>query len=477
MFDSYTARAASDEAASSPFTKARIGSRATALAAALLMAACSSGSDGDTTQDPDLGPLVDELRTVVTNQSIQPVPDPPSLSADLVELGRALYFDKELSGDRDVSCATCHLASQHGSDGRTLPAGVGGAGIGPARIAGSTIPRHSPMNLNAFHGEAMFWDGRVQFVPGGGGGPDVLETPAGADLTAAMMSVFTPGLETLAAQAMFPPTSRDEMRGQSGDNEIADEADGDFTAIWDAIIARLVSFPTYVTMFQDAYPGLLVGDIHMGHVGNALAAFQAVEFGRIDSPFQAFLGGDDAALSAAQLRGAIEFFAPQSRCTVCHSGPFFSDFRFHNIGMPQIGPGKGNGVGNDDDFGRENTSGNAADRYRFRTPSLLNVGLTAPYGHAGQYSTLRAMVDHYRNAENRLLNYDIMEHVSDSSLFATQVANQSDVIARLAPAVDQPIQFNVDDMTAFMHALTATSAVDLSSVVPASVPSGATIDQ
>ena len=439
------------------------------------MVGCSSGGGGGDTQE-DTSQLASQLRGVVTAQNLQSVPDAPVVSSDLVELGRALYFDKEISGNRDVSCATCHLMSQTGSDGRTLPSGVGGAGLGPNRIAGSVVPRHSPVNLNSHHGEAMFWDGRVEMRPPMGGGPPMLITPAGAAMDATIIGVFTPGLETLAAQAILPPTSRDEMRGTSGDNELADIADGEFALIWDGIVDRLVSFPTYVTMFQDAYPGLAMVDIHIGHVGNALAAFQAVELRAADSPYQAFLAGDDSALTAEQLRGALDFFDPASRCTVCHSGPFFSDFNFHNIGMPQLGPGKGNGVGLDDDFGRENVTTQAGDRYRFRTPSLLNVALTGPYGHAGQFSTLRSMVDHYRNVSNSLNNYDIMDHVTDSSLLSTQVANQAAVLAVLDPAVSNPIQFNVDQVTAFMNALTATSALNLSGIVPASVPSGLTID-
>ncbi len=443
--------------------------------ATLTLAACSSGGDENPVIE-DTSQLAGMLRNVITIQNLQPVPDAPVLPTELVELGRALYFDKEISGNRDVSCATCHLMSQMGSDGRTLPAGVGGAGVGPTRTAGSIVPRHSPMNLNSHHGRAMFWDGRVELGPPMGGGPPVLTTPAGAAMDATITGVFRPGLETLAAQAILPPTSRGEMRGEVGENELGDIADNEFALIWDAIVDRLVSFPTYVTMFQDAYPGLAMGDIHIGHVGNALAAFQAVELHAADSPYQAFLDGDDGAMTAAQLRGALEFFDPASRCTVCHSGPFFSDFNFHNIGMPQFGPGKGNGVGLDDDFGRENASGLGGDRYRFRTPSLLNVELTGPYGHAGQFSTLRSIVDHYRNVSNSLNDYDIMDHVSDANLVGTQVANQPQVLAVLDPAVSGPIQFNVDEVTTFMSALTATRALNLDDIVPTSVPSGLSID-
>ncbi|MEL6428726.1 MAG: cytochrome c peroxidase [Planctomycetota bacterium] len=445
----------------------------TAPALLALSAACSSGgSSGDGTESAPPDPaLVAQFRGVVSAQGILAAPAAPVLDTALVELGRALYFDKELSGNRDVSCSTCHLASEHGSDGRTLPRGVDGAGVGPARVAGEIVPRHSPINLNAGHGDAMFWDGRIEVLPGG-----ALRNPADAQLTAAMQAVFTPGLETLAAQAMFPPTSRAEMRGETGENELADIADGDFTGIWEAIVDRFVAIPTYANMLTDAYPGTALVDFHMGHLANALAAFQATELHRVDSPFQRFLAGDDGALTTPQLRGALQYFGPQGRCSVCHVGPLLSDFRYHNIGMPQLGPGKGDGVGSDDDFGREQVTGAAAERYRFRTPSLLNVELTAPYGHAGQFSTLESMVRHYRNVTNSLNTYDIMEHVSDTDLISTQLANESDVLANLSGVVSNPLNFDVDDMVEFMRALTADSARDLSDVVPVSVPSGSTVD-
>lgn len=276
---------------------------------------------------------------------------------------------------------------------------------------------------------------------------------------------------------MFPPTSRDEMRGADGENELADVDDADLDGIWSAIVARLVSFPEYVIMFGEAYPGTATGDLTMAHVGNAIAAFEANAFARTDSPFQAFLLGDDLALTNAQLRGALDFFGPVAQCSECHSGSTFTDERFHGIGMPQFGPGKGHGALGDDDFGREGFTGQPQDRYRFRTPTLLNVELTAPYGHAGQFSTLESMVAHYRDATAGLLAYDIAAHVTDPDLIGTQVPNQAAVIARISNRVDRPLPFDTDDMTAFMRALTADGARDLSAVTPSTVPSGLSIDE
>lgn len=426
------------------------------------------GDNGDRADPAD----VSQLRTVLGNEGVTSLVAPPLRSAALVELGRALFFDKEISGNRDISCATCHLPSAGTTDGRNLPSGVGGSGLSIARVGGATVPRHSPATLNAHMLDGLFWDGRVERLGGG-----ALRSPAGAELTAGMIGVFPAGLEVLAAQAMFPPTSRGEMRGQVGESELGSIADGEFTLIWDAIVSRLVSFPEYITLFANAYPGTITADLNMAHVGGAIAAFEESAFFRVDSPFQDFLEGDDTALTGSAVLGALEFYAPVSHCSVCHDGSTFTDELHHNIGMPQFGPGKGDGIGGDDDFGREQVTGNMADRYDFRTPPLMNVELTAPYGHLGQFRTLRSMLVHYSDATQSLQNYEIGIHVTDPSLLGTQIGNQADVLANLHPLLSAPLAFDVDNMLAFMEALTAASARDLSSVAPANVPSGLTIDQ
>lgn len=427
---------------------------------------CSSGSSEDSLDTV----LVAQLRAALAGAGVTAPAAPPVVSDELFDLGQALYFDKLLSGNQDVACSTCHLASEATIDGRTLPLGVGGTGIAAARINGALVPRNAPQVLNAHLFDSMFWDARVEFLPGG-----ALRTPAGAQLTVGMEAVFTPGLELLAAQAMFPPTSRAEMRGEVGENEVADVADGDFTAIWQALIDRFVALPAYVTLFQEAYPGVLPAEIHMGHVGNAIAAFEARAFGLSDSPLTRFLNGVDNALTQAELSGGLEFFG-DGGCARCHNGPAFTDGVFHNVGMPQFGPGKGSGVGLDDDFGRELVTGNSADRYRFRTPTLLNVELTAPYGHVGQFSTLTSIVAHYRDVPLSLTAYDVMDHVTEPGIVGTVVANTSEVLMDLSPLVSSPRAFNVQKVTTFLRTLTADSARDLSSTVPLFVPSGLSID-
>src|SRR5262249_9460643 len=157
-----------------------------------------------------------------------------------------------LSGNRDISCATCHLPAETLGDGLSLSVGTRGAGAGHLRRLGAGRafePRNSPTLLNAGSiADSMVWDRRVR--PGTGPTSNgTLLAPAGAALPGSVTDL-------LAAQAMMPVTSRLEMRGEVGDldvlgnpNELAALGDTDFTGIWQGIMARLLAIPAYVTKF------------------------------------------------------------------------------------------------------------------------------------------------------------------------------------------------------------------------------------
>ncbi|MEW6278557.1 MAG: cytochrome c peroxidase [Candidatus Eremiobacterota bacterium] len=395
-----------------------------------------------------------------------PVQDP-----ELVALGQALMFDKILSGNKDVSCATCHHPTQHTGDGLSLSIGTGGVGLGPTRQLGAGrpfIPRNAMDLFNRANVPVMFLDGRVRRGPQG-----TFQTPAGAQLP--------PGLQsTLAAQAMFPVTSRDEMRGQVGDlaadgtvNELAVLADDDFTGIWAGLMARLTANPQYVALFDAAFPGVPTNQLGFQHAANAIGAFEASQFASLDSPFDRYVAGDNAALTEAQKRGAVLFFGT-ARCSVCHRGGLLSDFAFHDVAFPQVGPGKGAEAPLDFGLGRE--TGNVADRFKFRTAPLHNVALTGPWTHAGGYTTLEAVVRHYINPAQAMQSYDPTQldprlqgqvHVQDTLA--------AGVLENLDPALRPPLQLSdadVADVVEFLNALTDPAALDMSQQVPASVPSG-----
>ncbi len=405
-----------------------------AFAAALLMpialasVGCDSpsGPDGDFGDRGDPGPgdddLIGQVRARMADQGIDPLPPAPAVSEPMVALGQSLAFDKILSGNENISCLTCHHPLTGSDDDRALPRGEGGVGLGAARQGGPIVPRNAPALFNLHTYETMFWDGRVQRLRDGS-----LRTPAGDHITPQMEAVFDHGI--VSAQAMFPVTSHEEMRGLAGDNELADIPDDDFTAIWAALMQRLGEVPEYVEMFEDAYPDTRFEDMTFAHAANAIAAFEVVAFESRDSPWERFVGGDDEALDAEQLQGARLFF---DNCARCHSGPAFSDFRHHNTGLAQFGPGTGAGPNGNDDYGREQVTGDARDRYAFRTTPLFNVELTGPYGHAGQFAELDDHIAHYINPAGSLRDYDVQEHVDEEVLWPTVLDNLDAILDTLS---------------------------------------------
>ena len=404
----------------------------------------------------------------VTQLDFGPTPDPT-----LVTLGESLFFDKLLSGNRDISCATCHHPEFASADGLPLSFGTGGHGLGTRRVADpqrELVPRNATelFNRGAPEWTTMFWDGRVNLSAVYG-----LSSPVGNGLP--------PLLQTaLQAQAMFPVTSRDEMRGFFGDydanrqlNEIAAVSDMKPKLIWARLMKRLLAVPGYVELFRAAYPDVPVEQLGFEHAANALAAYEVAAFTFTDSPWDRYLAGDKAALSDAAKRGALLFYG-EAGCAQCHSGNLLTDQQFHNIGVPQLGPGK---LSDDRlDLGRFLETGRAEDRYAFRTPPLRNVTLTAPYMHNGAYADLRAAVPHHLNPTGSLQVYDattlpltFQETVRAEPEVAADILRSLD--ARLAappPLSDEQLA----DLMAFLGALTSPSAVNLSGLVPESVPSG-----
>lgn len=401
-----------------------------------------------------------------------------------VELGRQLFFDKLLSGNLNISCATCHHSLAGTGDGLALPIGEGGRGLGITRDTGAgadavheRVPRNAPpiFNLGATEFSILFHDGRVLPNPSY---PSGIESPAGMYLPAGLDNA-------LAAQAMFPVTSGTEMAGQSGENPIADAgAIGSLSGpegVWEQLAERLRGIDGYVEQFINVFSDVnSPGDIEFMHAANAIAAFEAVSWRADNSPFDRFLRGQRGAMSASAKAGMRVFYSPRKgNCASCHSGIFQTDHSFRAIAMPQIGPGKGDGVGYED-FGHERVSGNGADRYKFRVPSLRNVSLTAPYGHAGAYDTLEAAVRHHLDPVGSLYNYDASQARMPSrrDLDAKDYVAMNDpyVLAAIASA-NELASINLSEreianLIDFLHALTDPAFLDMRKDVPRSVPSG-----
>ena len=417
--------------------------------------------------------LVAEVRRLVGERGLAPIQGVPPVRPELVTLGQALAFDKILSGNRDIACMTCHLPGLGTGDGRAIPVGQGGTGLGSHRTHpdGVRTLRHSPPLFNLHLTRKFLWDGRVEVLADGS-----IRTPAGDQLTPEMEAIFEFGV--FSAQPLFPVEVREEMRGPG--NELADVADGDFTELWSRLMDRLGAIPEYRELFEDAYRGTPFEDMTFAHASNAIAGFLASVFTFNRTPWDRFLLGDDDQLTEAALRGAREFMTVG--CTNCHETPQFDGApgnEFHNDGLAQFGPGLGNGISGRDDFGRERVTNDPADRRRFVTRPLRNVELTAPYGHVGQFATLRSFVEHYDDVDARLLEYDIASNVADAELWPTLLENFGTILVNRDTLLTS-IRFDEGvamDIVEFLHALTDDAARDMRGVIPDRVPSGLPIDR
>lgn len=412
-----------------------------------------------------------DLRSKLQAQGVTALERPAPPPASLVALGRLLMFDKVLSGNKNISCGTCHHPSYHTNDNRSLAIGEGGRFLGPARELdqGTVIGRNTLelYNRGAPGWSSLFWDGRVGLRNGG------LVTPAGNALPPEITA-------PLPAQAMFPVLDRAEMRGQPGDtttlgepNELALLDDHDPAAIWAAIMRRVLAIPDYRLLFQQAFPGVDSASLGYQHAALAMAAFETAAFTLVDAPFDRYLRGDGTALSDSAKRGALLFYG-RARCSVCHSGPLLTDQRFHNIGVPQVGPGRS--VTAPLDLGRAEHTGQPQDRFAFRTPSLRNVVLTGPWMHNGAYTSLRNAIRHYRDPVAALEEYDATQlDPSLQSQVHQDPATRADIEAGIDRMVRNPVPLTdheIEDLFAFLLSLTDPVALDQVRQAPGRVPSG-----
>ncbi len=409
-----------------------------------------------------------------------------------VELGRLLFHDKILSGNRNISCGTCHNPALATTDRVSLPLGEGAVGVGRDRRVDKAgdltlkairfrVPRNTPalFNLGAKSFTALQWDGRIKVAEHD---PAGFDTPAEEYLPHGLSSV-------LAAQALFPMVSTLEMLGDGGENDVAklmeDTAELGRPKAWAAIAHRVRSVPGYRPLFAAAFDDVgTPGDIGIIHVANALADFVAFEFRADRSPYDAYLRGDVGALSEEALRG-LRLFEGKGGCARCHSGPLQTDQAFHAIAMPQIGYARSRVF--DPvirDQGRVNETDRRADVYKFRTPSLRNVAHTAPYGHSGAYGTLEAVVRHHLNPVESLDAYDgsdavMPSHPALSAKDHLVLENARDRAGiRDANTLD-PVdltELEVADLIAFLEALTDPMSLKGRLGIPHSVPSGLPVD-
>ena len=420
------------------------------------------------------------LQTVIAEQGLRPYPgqDIPQDDAALVQLGQQLFFDPILSGDQNISCATCHHPALAMADGRALPIGTGGEGLGPQRqfvevvslgdeadsatvnnpFIGAFVPRNSPTILNSALLPVQFWDGRVDGYAG-------IVTTLDEQVNQRQLS------DALAVQAMFPVTSLHEMAGATL-GHLPPEA------IRRELLERLVEIPGYAEQF-DALFGTPSPEITA--VVAAIAAFER-EFIMTASPWDDYLAGDAAALTEQQKLGALLFYGESNtavNCSSCHAGDLFTDLQFHNLLVPQLGPGKGNGADGRDDWGRAGVTFDARDRFAFRTAPLRNVALTAPYFHSGAYASLNQVIVHHANMVEQATEYDPSQYLPPAFYSSVRPFNPTEQLPNAAPILRQGLPLTpqeVGDLVAFLQALTDPAALDLEDFVPDSVPSDLPLD-
>ena len=338
-----------------------------------------------------------------------------------VELGRLLFWDPILSGEKDIACATCHHPDWAYADGRDLSLGTGSVGLGPARIDLSkgripTVKRNSPTVLNTrFNGldenrgrrrnrggAPMLWDSRIR---------------------------------TLELQALEPLKAKEEMRGDA-----YSEADA-----VDNVVARLQAIPEYVTLFRNAFDTTSAIDAHQ--FGAAISAFERTLVA-MNSPFDRFRAGESDALTEQQRRGMETF--DEVGCDRCHEGPMFSDFDLHAEGVrehPKLA---------EPDAGTR--------RFRFRTPSLRNVALTAPYMHNGMLRTLEDVLRFYDRGRSE--NPNVVDRRDDDD------DDDRDGLAQLSGRFRRVDDMNDREMRDIIAFLQSLSDPNYDRTIPARVPSG-----
>lgn len=277
-------------------------------------------------------------------------------------LGQHLFFEKRLSSNGEVSCATCHIPEKYFTDGLSVAQGI------------KPLERNTPTVLNSAHQRWFFWDGRTDALWG-----------------QPVQTIEHPSEMNMSRMNALELIQKDEL----------------LSTQWTSVFG---------TMDPQAV------DANAVKMAKAIAAY-ITQLVATDSPFDLFVGGDKDAISESAKRG-LRFFISDGGCLRCHFGPWFTDGSFHSVGIPPLngGPltdsgrygaidslkqtefGAGSKFSDDKDSVRASITKHIAKRKddwgAFRTPSLRNVAQTQPYMHAGQLATLDDVIEHYSTLDN-----------------------------------------------------------------------------
>mgnify|MGYP000624782234 CR=1 FL=1 len=271
----------------------------------------------------------DELRETAL-ESFKPLPSTipemtnNPITPEKIELGKALFFDPRMSASGVFSCNSCHNLATGGDDNLETSIGHGW----------QKGPRNSPTALNAVFNEAQFWDGRA------------------ADLK---------------AQAKGPVQAGVEMANTP-----------------DNVIATLNSMPKYVEWFKASFPDE-EDPVTFDNFAKAIEAFEATLI--TPSPFDAYLNGNNSALSDEQKAG-MQLFMDKG-CSACHNGVNVGGHDYYPFGLIEK---PGSDILPEGDRGRFAVTETADDEYVFRAAPLRNISVTAPYFHSGKVWDLKVAV-------------------------------------------------------------------------------------
>jgi len=272
------------------------------------------------------------------------IPEDNPTTVEGVTLGRYLFYEKKLSGDNTMSCATCHIDKDGFSDKRQFSIG----------IDGSVGTRQAMAIINIGWLDDLFWDGRAK------------------------------GVEN---QALAPVEDPIEMK-----------------ANWDEVVIKLQNTDIYPSMFFDAFCS---DTITKENAVKAIAQFERTMISK-DSKFDhaLYYYTKGVEFTDDESEGYDLFYGERADCFHCHSGSLLTDQIFHNNGLDAI-----------PDAGLEKVTNNPSDKGRFRTPTLRNIALTAPYMHDGRFKTLEEVIDHYSEGVHPSPTIDpLMEFSNDGGV-------------------------------------------------------------
>lgn len=434
----------------------------------------------------------------------------------LADLGRLLWFDKIHSLNRDNSCGGCHSPTNGMGDAQPMAIGVQNNNVvGPHRM-GPRNQRRTPTVVNTALFPRLMWNNRFESLSG-----DPFDASQGFGFPAPEEDIRFSAAENklhgvthlLQAQAHMPPTELIEVGGFTGTcpGGVPDPLLGPRNCQFDVpnssalpvplpdasgfrnepirqvALAALNDSPAYRHLFGKVFKEIKKGaPIDFFHFGKAIAEF---EFDLVfaDAPIDRFARGHDNAMTDSEKRGALLFFG-KANCASCHrvdgkSNEMFSDFKEHVLGVPQVFPQFGvntgdfifSGPGENEDFGREERTGDPADRYKFRTAPLRNLAVSPGFFHNGAFVKLADAIWFHLNVVAGAESYDPNEAGVPADLAQVGPVIEKSLVA---PSLKKPIKLKNSefrDLVRFVRTGLLDDRVrksNLCGIIPRTVPSG-----